>query len=91
MTGCGRLAAGCAAAILLLPGLCFLYAGGVQLSSAPQHRGIDLSTAIEFIIVGLVLLGLVVVLVRMAVHEPELWIRRQTEGRPEKPEPPKAE
>jgi len=89
MNGCGRLAAGCAAAILFLPGLCFLWAGGAQLGSAPQHRGMALSTAIEFVIIGLVLLGLVVLFVRMAVREPELWIRRQTEEPPEKPEPPK--
>lgn len=86
----GKVAAGCAGFFLLLPGLCFFGVGFAGLFS----KGGGVSMMIQFVIIGVAILGGAGLLIRTAFRPPELpldespnvvKIKRPTEEPPREP------
>ena len=77
----GKVAAGCAGFLLLLPGLCFVIVGGSTFADKKVN-----AMMIEFIVVGLAILVAGGALIRIAFRPSENQITHPTEQEPPKTE-----
>jgi hypothetical protein len=81
---CGRVAAVIAGIILLFPGLCFLFFGGLGVAN-PGGGGV--SMGIGFIAIAIAIFWLAWWLFAKVAREPEPWVTRLTEESPKEQEP----